>query len=235
MDRNNLKLLDGVRWSFNATVTKFDKTMGYAGPQRIICLSNVRLDPDRVASICDDYPLMENVKGQLFDELWLNCGQWSSILKVNDQITFQARVTLNKKHKLQRITKVVLLGKDEGETKDSYERESDLIKQATAYGKKLWEETSGTNNIILKIQELNQLTESKGWRDEYTESFRKLACKLVFEEWNSKSDDLVSRMHEFIVWFKVIIDPGIADINSRSKKLFFQLCMEQWFYFYQGE
>ena len=65
MDRNNLKLLDGVRWPFSATVTKFDKTMGYAGPQRIICLSNICLNSDNVEQICDDYPLMENVKDQL--------------------------------------------------------------------------------------------------------------------------------------------------------------------------
>ena len=217
MERNNLKELDGNRVQLTARVGKFDKAMGFAGPQRIVELKNIQL-----------------FKGSnpLFDSLWLNCGKWSSILKEHNNIIFDARINLSKKQKLERITKVSLF---EPQIKDVNNEIEDLIKKSLNYGKNLWESTETIDQIIIEIENLGTIIGNGQWMDHHSKSLELLACKLVFLEWNSKRKNILSRLHEFIVWLKLIIDEHIKDIDPLIKKEFYRYCMEQWFYFYQGE
>ena len=217
MGSNNLKELDGTRVQLRARVGKFDQTMGFAGPQRIIELKNIQL-----------------LKGSidLFDSLWLNCGKWSSILKEHNNIIFDARINLSKKQKIERITKVELLELDLDSLDDQVE---DLIKRALNYGKKLWETTETIDQIIIEVQNLNTIISNGRWSQEHGRSLELLACKLIFLEWNSRKSNILSRLHEFVVWLKFMIDDHIKNINPEIKKEFYRYCMEQWFYFYQGE
>ena len=217
MGTNNLKELDGNRVQLTARVGKFDKTMGFAGPQRIVELKNIQL-----------------LKGSknLFDSLWLNCGKWSSILKEHNNIVFDARINLSKKQKLERITKVSLF---ELELDDLGDQVEQLIKKSLNYGKNLWETTETTDQIIVEIESLGSVLNNGQWSQEHSRSLELLACKLVFSEWSSKRKNILSRFHEFIVWLKLVIDEHIKDIDPRLKKEFYRYCMEQWFYFYQGE
>ena len=217
MAGNNLKELDGNRVQLTARVGKFDKTIGFAGLQRIVELKNIQL-----------------LKGSdnLFDSLWLNCGKWSSILKEGNNITFDARVNLSKKHKLERITKVSLF---ELEVNDLDDQIEDLIKKSINYGKKLWETTETTDQIIVEIENLNTVIKNGQWSQEHSRSLELLACKLIYSEWSSKRKNILSRIHEYVVWLKLVIDEHIKNIDPRIKKEFYRYCMEQWFYFYQGE
>ena len=218
----SLKSLNGNRYRLKATVGKFDQVAGFAGPQRIVALKEISLlDEDN----------------QLFDLLWINCGKWSLILHENDKIAFDARINLQKKQKLERITKVSLFQKDfeiEPSLKLS-DQERELIRKAINYGKTLWERTEGINSIILEIQNLARSGEEGIWDENHTNSLRALACKLVYAEWNTTNTNILSRLHEFIVWLKLMIDPNIQEVDKRLQKQFYYLCLEQWFSFYQGE
>ena len=214
MDTNSI---DENRVQLQATVGKFDTKDGFAGPQRIIELKDIQLLDD------------SNV---LFDSLWVNCGKWSSILKERHNIVFDARVNLKKKQKLERITKVSIIELEE----DGLESQiRELINKSYNYGKGLWETTDSIDSIIIEIEKLNNIFKTKIWTEWHSETLAKLACKLIYSEWNSKSKDILSRLHEFVVWLKILIEEHIKDIDPYLRKEFYRNCMEQWFYFYQGE
>ena len=217
MGTNNLKELNGNRVQLRARVGKFDKTIGFAGPQRIVELKNIQLLGGT-----------EN----LFDSLWLNCGKWSSILKESNNIIFDARINLSKKQKLERITKVSLF---EIEVNDLDDQINELIKKSLNYGKNLWESTETIDQIIIELENLGMAISNGQWSDQHSKTLELLACKLIFLEWDSRRSNILSRLHEFIVWLKFMIDDHIKDIDPRVKKEFYRYCMEQWFYFYQGE
>ena len=217
MGSDNLKELDGNRVQLKARVGKFDKKMGFAGPQRIVELKNIQL---------------LDGSDNIFSSLWLNCGKWSSVLKENNNIVFDARINLSKKQKLERITKVSLF---EPQVKDINDDIEALIKRSLNYGKNLWESTETIDQIIIEIESLGSIIGNGYWTDQHSKTLELLACKLIFLEWNSRRSNIISRLHEFIVWLKLMIDDHIKHINPEVKKEFYRYCMEQWFYFYQGE
>lgn len=218
MGSNNLKELHDKRIRFEAIVSKFDKKEGFAGPQRIIQLSNIRLiDKNQV----------------LFKSLWLNCGKWSSALQVGNNIAFDAKVNLKKKTKIERITKISILEKD-GQYSSTDMQERKMIESALKYGKTIWERSEGVDKVLLELDHLSEVWNTGSWHDEYNKCIEHLACRLVYSEWNARSDDTISRLHEFVVWLKIVIDPSLKDMNDIFRKDFYRNCMEQWFYFAQG-
>ena len=219
MDTNNIKQLDGERVRLEARVSKFDKKEGFAGPQRIVCLKNIRIiDSDNA----------------IFNSLWVNCGKWSSILQVNDNIIFDARINLKKKQKIERITKVSVIDKDIIKGKIS-DQERDLIEKAERYGRNLWERTECIDQIIVAIEDMGEVWNQRSWTSEHDKNLEQMACKIVHSEWNTKTEGIMSRLHEFIVWLKLMINPSIQNVDPMIQKQFYRLCIEQWFYFYQGE
>ena len=218
MGSDNLKPFDGNRIRLEAIVTGFDEKQGFSGPQRIICLDNVRLiDDDQIA----------------FKSLWLNCGKWSEMLQIGQNIAFDAKVVLKKKSKIERVTKVSIIEKDSSSSTEDKERE--LIEKAIRYGKDIWERTKGVDQVILELQRLHKLWSDGSWAYKYDYGLEALACVLVYSEWNGRSDDVISRLHEFVVWLKLMLDPSLENMDGIFVKNFYRYCIEQWFNFYQGE
>ena len=172
MDKLNL---DGERIRLNATVGKFDTKEGFAGPQRIVELKDVCL---------------LNESDILFSSVWVNCGKWSAILKERHNIVFNARINTKKKQKLERIAKVAIIELEEDDLESQIQ---ELINKSYNYGKGLWESTDSIDQIIIEIQKLDNIFKNKIWTEWHSETVAKLACKLIYAEWDSKSKDILSR------------------------------------------
>ena len=75
--RKKLKVREGERFRFCATVSRFGQKSGFKGPIPTVLLTDV---------------IDAKTKDILTDHLWLTVGKWTIGLKVNDVIAFNARI-----------------------------------------------------------------------------------------------------------------------------------------------